>query len=64
MSILLGFLLTLHPFQEEKEDKDVEDLLQFAENLDFDQYVNDAEVRAALEQVCWECSVHSVAQLC
>jgi hypothetical protein len=37
--------------KESKEEEEVDDLLSFAENLDFEQYVADYEIRAALEKV-------------
>lgn len=37
--------------KEEKEEEEVDELLSFAENLDFEQYVADYEIRAALEKV-------------
>lgn len=37
--------------KEAKEEEDVDKLLDFASSLDFDQYLDDLEVRAALEQV-------------
>ena len=36
---------------EEVEEADVDDLLNFAQNLDFDKYVDDMEVRQALQAV-------------
>jgi len=37
--------------REEKEEKEADDLLDFAKDLDFDKYADDFEVRMALEAV-------------
>jgi len=36
--------------QEKAEEDEADELLRFAESLDFDQYLDDLEVRSAMEQ--------------